>query len=67
MTKPKYVIKNNEYKYYYNNNNTYKNSKNGKSHSICKCQIMLNKTDNNYRLINGRSDECLIKYYKNNL
>ena len=58
MTKPKYIVKNLEYKYYCYNNNTYKNLKNGKWHSICKCQIIFNKSDNNDRLFNGHSDEC---------
>ena len=61
MTKPSYVIKNNEYKYYCNNNNTYKNSINGKKHSICKCQILYVKHDDEYYIINNHSDACLNK------
>ena len=38
---------------------TYKNSTNGKSHSICKCQIIFNEIYNNYIVINGHSDQCL--------
>jgi len=62
MTKPNYFIKNNEYKYYCNNNNTYINSTNGKSHSICKYQIIFNEIYNNYIVINGHghSGQCLI-------
>ena len=59
MTKSNYIIKNNEYKYYCNNNNTYINLTNGKSHSICKYQIIFNEIYNNYIVINGHSDQCL--------
>jgi len=61
MTKPSYVIKNNEYKFYCNNKNTYKNSINGKKHSICKCQILYVKHDDEYYIINNHSDACLNK------
>ena len=59
MNNENYALKSNELKYYCNNNNTYKNSTNWKRHSICKCQIIFNKKDNNYYYINGHTNECL--------
>ena len=37
MTKEEYVYKSNEFKYYFNNDNTYKNYTYGKRYNICKC------------------------------
>jgi len=52
-------LKNNELNYYCNNNNTTKNSIDGKKHSICKCIIKYNKCYGNYYFINRHSEDCL--------
>ena len=59
MTKDANVLKSENLIYYCNNNNTTKYSTNGKKHSICKCDIKLNKFDNKFYLYNGHSHQCL--------
>ena len=59
MIKEEYVFKSNEFKYYCNNNNIYKNSTDGKRHSNYKCQFLYIKNQNKYYYINGHTNECL--------
>ena len=59
MNKPNNAFNNNILNYYCINNNITRNSKNGVRHSICKCHIKYDKTNNNYILFNGHSDLCI--------
>ena len=59
MTKEEYAFKSNEFKYYFNNNNTYKNYIDGKRYNICKCQILCIKNQNKYYYLNGYTNECV--------
>jgi hypothetical protein len=58
MNKPNNAFNNNILNYYCINNNTTRNSKNWVRHSISKCHIKYDKTNNNYILFNGHSDLC---------